>query len=68
MGNEYYAVELQSGFSVAVKASAETGLIYVMQNHDGSTVHRCGSTEETYPDYRYDEVAVIELVMADTVK
>ena len=57
-----YTVELEPGFMVDVKACAETGLVYVMQNEDGSTVYDPACADYTYPDYEYDEDAVVQLV------
>ena len=57
-----YAVELEPGFVVDVKVRFDTGLIYVMQNGDGSCVYDGRCTDYTYPDYEFDEAAVVKFV------
>lgn len=60
--NKIYAVSLEAGFIVDVKVCVETGLVYVMQNEDGSTVYGQAFTDYTFPDYSYDEEAVIQFI------
>ena len=60
--NLMYTVSLGPDFVVDVKVCAETGLVYVMQNADGSTVHAQSDSERTFPGYRYDDKAVMQLV------
>lgn len=59
-GNRLYAISLEPGYVVDVKVCAEDGLLYIMQNSDGSTVHAEGNADLTFPDYRYDEAAVVK--------
>lgn len=56
-----YAVEIEDGFFVDVKVK-DTGLVYVMQNEDGSTVYDGRCADYTYPGFEYDEKAVVDLV------
>ena len=57
-----FAVELEDGFYVDVKVCADGGLVYVMQNGDGSTVYDGRNADYTYPAFEYDENAVLKLV------
>jgi len=57
-----YTVSLEPGFNVDVKVFSDTGLVYVMQNADGSTVYDQDSSECTFPDYKYNEEDVIRFV------
>lgn len=59
-----YAIELEPGFMVEVKRSVECNTTYVMQNHDGSTVFWEDNPDVTFPDYEYDEEAVLKMVKA----
>lgn len=59
---KFYSVSLEPGYIVDVKVFTDTGLVYVMQNHDGSTVYGDGDNELTFPDYSYNENAVIKFV------
>ena len=55
-------VSLEEGFTVDVKVNAESGLVFVMQNEDGSTVYSQVNSEYTFPDYEYDENAVTQFI------
>lgn len=63
-----FTVQLAPGFMVDVKAFADTGCVYVMQNHDGSTVYGDYGTDFTFPDYQYDEAAVTKLVREEFLR
>ena len=63
-----YTVSLAQGFAVDIKVCADTGLVYAMQNADGSTVHSDTSAEETFPEFAYDEEASVRLVKAAHAK
>ena len=58
----FCTVELEPGFFVDVKILHELGSLYIMDNHDGSTVYGEKGTDDTIPDYKYDPEAVIALV------
>lgn len=60
--NKLYAVALEEGFLVDVKVNVQTGLIYIMQNEDGSTVYNQAFADYTFPNYEYDEHAVIDFI------
>ena len=66
--NTVYTVSLEDGYLVDVKVCSETGLVYVMQNGDGSTVYRESGYEPTVPDYKYNEEAVITFVKDEHLK
>ena len=59
-----YAVRLEPGFMVEVKV-CDTGLMYVMENADGSTVFSESVADYTFPDYQYDTKTVLDLVEAE---
>lgn len=59
-----YTVELAPGRMVDIKHSAVSDVLYVMQNGDGSTVYGPGGTDDSFPDYKYDEPAAMKLVRA----
>lgn len=63
IGDLIFTVELEEDIVVDVKVCVETGYIYTMENCGdvAATVYNC-LTEERYPDYEYDEEAVIEMV------
>lgn len=61
-GSAFYTVSLSPGIFVDVKVCADTGLTYIMQNDDGSTVYGVGGPDATIPDFNYDEMSVIALV------
>ncbi len=67
---KFFTVELAPDFFVDVKAISDTGLVYVMQNGDGSTVFSNGDKriDETWPDFEYDEGAVIQFVKETCLK
>lgn len=68
-GSRIYCIELEPDILVDVKFIKETGLIYVMQNHDGSVAYKSSSLDDqTLPGYQVDEKAVIALVTADLKK
>lgn len=54
-----YSVSLSPARTVDVKVLEKTGLMYIMQNEDGSTVY---NQKESCPGYGYDEEEVIALV------
>lgn len=62
-GSHFYSVELAENRFVDVKVCPDSGLVYVMQNEDGSTVYT-GEwvTDRTVPGYAYDEKEVVRLV------
>lgn len=60
--NALYSVSLESGCIVDVKVCTDTGLVYVMQNHNGSTVHGEADYDVTFPDYSFNEDAVVSFV------
>lgn len=60
----FYTVALEPGFLVDVKACYETGLVYVMQNEDGSTVYEADCPEHTFPDFKFDEEEVVRFIKA----
>lgn len=57
-----YAVALEPGFVVDVKVRSDTGLIYVMENEDGSCVYDGRCADYTYSDYVFDEAAVVQFM------
>lgn len=57
-----YAVALEPGFVVDVKVRTDTGLVYVMENEDGSCVYDGACADYTFPDYNFDEAAVVQFV------
>lgn len=64
-GNSMYTVELEPDVYVDVKYIKATGLIYILQNHDGSEAYRNDPMDDyTLPGYQVDEQAVIALVAA----
>lgn len=65
--NTIYTVALEPGFAVDVKVNSETGLVYVMQNEDGTTVYDQVFSENTFPDYEYDEEAVVRFVKENCI-
>ena len=62
-GSHFYSVELAENRFVDVKVCPDTGLVYVMQNEDGSTVYT-GEWDagNSVPGYAYDESEVLRLV------
>lgn len=60
----FVTVELEPGYAVDVKF-LESGLVYVMQNHDGSTVYSTADRDTTYPDYQYNEADVLRRARAE---
>lgn len=56
-----YTIELSGEKVLDVMINTTTGLSYIMQNQDGSTVYNRISGE-TYPNYAYTEQAVIDFV------
>lgn len=66
--NAVYSVSLEPGFFVDVKVCSESGLVYIMQNGDGTTVYRESGYEPTVPDYKYNEEAVIAFVKAEHLR
>lgn len=56
-----FTVEIQDEKGLDIKLDAKTGLCYVMQNHDGSTVYDL-RTGKTLPDYPFSEKTAIDLV------
>lgn len=68
-GSRIYCIELEPDVFVDVKFIKETGLIYVMQNHDGSVAYKSSSLDDhTLPGYQFDEKEVIALVTDDLKK
>lgn len=59
--NTIYSVSLGDQFMVTVKV-CDTGLVYIMQNADGSTVYNEADPEQTFPGYVYDQDAVLRCV------
>lgn len=55
------SVSLGDQFMVTVKV-CDTGLVYIMQNADGSTVYNKADPEQTFPGYVYDQDAVLRCV------
>lgn len=64
----FYTVSLAPGFCVDVKVCEDTGLVYVMENGNGSKVYRDGDCDSTFPNYTFDEEAVIHFVKAHRSK
>lgn len=60
----YYTIELAEDVLVDVKVLPKSGLIYILQNEDGSTAYS-RKHEKTYPYYQYDKDQVISMVMAN---
>lgn len=56
-----YTVEIRENRVLDIKVDTGTGLCYVMQNHDGTTVYD-PRTGKTYPGYPYSEKETIDLV------
>lgn len=50
-GKKIYTVAIQDGKCVDVCIVESVGLIYIMQNADGSLVHDAENPDNTYPDY-----------------
>lgn len=61
-GKKIYTVSLQNGKCVDVGIVEAVGLIYIMQNADGSLVYDAENPDQTYPDYYFDTQAVLALV------
>ena len=57
-----YTVSLAPGFCVDVKVCEDTGLVYVMENCNGSKVYRDGDCDSTFPNYTFDEAAIVAFV------
>ena len=57
-----YSVSLAHGFFVDVKVFDKSGLIYVMENHNGSTVYGFAGPEVPISNYNYDEASIIKFV------
>lgn len=57
-----YSVSPTPGHAVDVKVCAESGLVYVMQNEDGSTVYSMDDADTTFPQYVYDEESIVSIV------
>ena len=55
-------MEISKGLYVDVKLCKDTGLCYVMQNGDGSTIYGETGTEIIRIGTRYDERAVLDMV------
>lgn len=65
----FYTVELEPGIFADIKVIKETGLIYTMQNQDGSLVYKESvGNEKTIPNYPYNEKAAIALVAVELKK
>lgn len=65
VGDEHfsiYTVALAYGFYVDVKVVEDTGLIYIMENADGTTVYGVAGSDATIPHFTYDSNRVIEFV------
>lgn len=58
----FYTVSLAPGFCVDVKVCEDTGLVYVMENCNGSKVYRDGDCDSTFPNYTFDEEAIVAFV------
>lgn len=58
----FYTVCLEPGFLMDVKVCCDTGLTYIMENEDGSTVYDQFHQDITFPFKEYDEQAVIQFV------
>ena len=56
-----YTVEIRENRVVDVMINSKSGLCYIMQNHDGSTVFD-PRTCKTYPGYSYNQEDVINHV------
>lgn len=61
-GATMYTVSLAHGFFVDVKAFDKTGLIYVMENHDGSSVYGIAGPGASIPNYNFDVASVVKFV------
>lgn len=61
-GATIFSVELAEDRFVDVKVCKDGGLVYVMQNEDGSSVYDGDWPYGTYPGLEYDENAVLRLV------
>lgn len=63
-GEKYvlYSISLEPGAVVDVKVCTDTGLVYIMQNEDGSTVYCEAFSGYTFPNFKYDEEKVIQFV------
>ena len=57
-----FTVEISNGLYVDVKLFKDTGLCYIMQNGDGSTIYGETGTEIIRIGTRYDEQAVLDMV------
>lgn len=57
-----FTVELEKARYVDIKYIPRTGLVYIMQNEDGSEVYDPENWGVTYPDYNLDENKVLEVV------
>lgn len=61
-----YTVELEKTRYVDIKFIPRSGLIYIMQNEDGSEVYDPENWGATYPDYSFDENKVLETVRSSS--
>lgn len=62
-GSHFYSVELAENRFVDVKVCPDSGLVYVMENEDGSTVYTGEwAPGATVPGYAYDEKEVVRFV------
>lgn len=57
-----YSVSLEPGFLVDVKVCTDTGLVYIMENHDGSCVYSDDGKNSPISNYQFDEMSVVNVV------
>lgn len=57
-----YTVEIQNCRHIDFLILEATGLIYIMQNADGSLVYDAENSGITFPDYHFDEQKALMLV------
>ena len=61
-GKKIYTVAIQDGKCVDVGIIESVGLIYIMQNADGSLMYDIENPDNTYPDYYLNTQEVLALV------
>jgi hypothetical protein len=61
-GKKIYTIVIQDGKCVDVGIVESVGLIYIMQNADGSLVYDAENPDNTYPDYYFNTQKVLSLV------
>lgn len=56
-----YTVCVADGYYADVKVCHDSGLVYIMENEDGSTIYG-DNTDCTFPKYKYKKNKVLRLV------